>query len=513
MRSEDREAVGARPAPATGGGRLVDRLGPIGPWLRDRRYAPWRSAALAIVVVLAVAAGMTFVAPEAPPVSWVDNSRSFPPDEVEALTRALAMKGIDVEVDDRGRVGVSPDRLAEALKVLDQQGLDRRSLSQEVDDPARPSLLADSREWTQVYLTSEATRLQRAIEGIPGLLSAVVVLQPGPSRPFASPELARAGIQLRADRDRAISPDTVERVLNKVTAFTDLEAKDVTIIDARGDALLKAGDERLALSMRAEARARGWEAAIAEELARVVEGARVEVRLEEPIAPDPPDSAKVMPSIEGEGEPEPPRWKPVSVVANGPMSLEKPRPSRPSPPTSEPAAEPIAVRANVLVEVPASYYLARHDAFADGKEPRREVLDRFVSYTEDYIHRIVAHVIPGESLGRLQVLMLPLPPEPAESSPRVQQARAWPGYWWAPAVIIGVGAALALLAAAGGRLSGRRSSPRPGPTASDLPRPHLPTLRDDDTPGPADRVRELVRSDPTAAAAVLRRWVEQGADA
>jgi hypothetical protein len=510
MRSEDREAVGARPAPATGRGRLVDRLGPISPWLRDRRYAPWRSAALAIAVVLAAAAGMIFIAPEAPPVSWLDNSRSFPPDELEALTRALSIKGIDAEVDDRGRVGVSPDRLAEALKVLDQQGLDRRSLSQEVENPTRPSLLADSQERTHVYLTSEATRLQRALEGIPGILSAVVILQPGPSRPFTSPEVARAGIQLRADRDRTISPDTVERVLNKVTAFTDLEAKDVTIIDTKGDALLKAGDERLALSMRAEARARGWEAAIAEELARVIEGARVEVRLEGPIAPEPSDSAKLMPSIEGENEPEPPRWKPVSVVANGPMSLDPPQPSPASPPT---ASDPVGLRAKVLVEVPASYYLARHDAFADGKEPRQDVLGRFVSYTEDYIRRIVSHVIPEESIGPLQVLMLPLPPEPAESSPRVQQARSWPGYWWAPAVILGVGAAFALLAAAGGWLSGRRSTPRPASSTTDLPRPHLPTFRDDDTPGPADRVRELVRSDPTAAAAVLRRWVEQGADA
>ncbi|QDV38689.1 hypothetical protein [Tautonia plasticadhaerens] len=509
MRIEDREAVGARPAPAIGKGRLADRLGPIGRWFRDRRGASRRAAALAVASALAAAAGMALVSPESPRVSWLDNGRSFAPDELEALDRALAIKGIGAEPDDRGRLGVSPDREAEALKVLEQEGLARRPLSREFADPLRPGILADARERAQVVLTSKAAKIRGALERIPGLLSAEVELHPGPSRPFADPEPARAGIRLTADRDRAISPDTVGRVLNVVTAFTGLEAKDVTIIDAKGDALLKAGDDRYAQSMQAEARARGWEAAIAEELGRSVEGVRVEVTLEGPPGPSPrapgPTAARE--------EPEAPRWTAVAVVPNGPMSLARPAPPRASPPTDSEGPGAVAPRAKVLVEVPAGYYLARHDAFADGKQPRREVLDRFVSYTEDYVRRIVTHVIPEESRGPVQILMGPLPPEPAEHAPRAREARGWPEYWWAPAVIIGVGAALALLASAGGWLPGLRPPPGSAPAAAEPPRPHLPDLRDDDAPGPADRVRELVRRDPSAAAAVLRRWVEQGVDA
>ncbi|WP_158633757.1 hypothetical protein [Tautonia sociabilis] len=523
MRSDQLESGGSRPPSAIGGGRLIDRLGPVGRWIRGRRAAPWRVAALAVAASLAAAGSVAVFSPQSDRVEWLDGGRQFAPDEVEAMASALAIKGIAARADDWGRIGVEPARLAEAQKVLEQQGLGRKPLIQELDDPDRPSLLDDSASRADVFLRAEARKVERALDGVPGIGSAVVVLKPKPGRPafaFAKPEVAGAGVRLRAEPGRTISPMTVERVLNVVTTFTQLDPEAVTIIDAQGDALLRAGDRGHALSMRAEARARAWEAAIAEELSRVVDGARVEVRLEgPPIGDRGAEAPEAGSAAVSQGV--------VAVVPNGPMSLDRPPAAARGAGTVEPGAgsssgpgpgsgeDAIPGRANVLVEVPASYYLARHEAFADGEEPGREILDRFVAFTEEYVRSIVAHVIPEESLGRLQVLMLPLSNDEAGLAEERGPAgrRGWAGPWWAPAAVVGGGAALALLAAAGGWLPGFRPAPR-APAEPGAPRPHLmPSLRDDDTPGPADRVRELVRRDPSAAAAVLRRWVDQGVDA
>ncbi|WP_169977492.1 hypothetical protein [Tautonia rosea] len=523
MRSEDREPGGARSAPGSGRRRLGERLKGLSGWLRDRQQAPYRVAALAILVAIVALVSSSLLTPKADQTEWLDQGRAFPPDQAEALLNELALKGIDAQADDRGRVSVPPARLAEALKVLDQLGLSRRALIQEVEDPTRPPLMADATERTEIHLRAEARKIERALEEIPGIQSAVVVLMPKPGRPFARPEAARAGVHLRADRSRSLSPTTVDRVLNVIATFTQLKADDVTIIDAQGDALLKAGDPGFARSMRAEALARSWEAAIAEQLSPVIDGALVEVRLDTPIDSDPP--APVVPTIDEDAptfqptplaSPAPPSSSMiVKVVPNGPLSLDPPPESMASEPpaaSSPVPAEPPPARANVLVKVPASYYLARHDAFLNAREPKQNAIDRFVAFTEDYVRTIIAHVIPETSLGRVQILMQPLPNEPDTPRPIVREARQEAALWWVPAAVLGGVAGLALIAAASGWLSGRRPALRASSAMAGTSRPHLPPMPDDDTPGPADRVRELVRSDPSAAAAVLRRWVEQGAD-
>lgn len=516
MRSEDREPGGARSAPGAGRRRLGERLQALSGWLRDRRQAPRRVAALAIVVAIIALVSSSLIPPRAEQTEWLDQGRAFPPDQAEALLNELALKGIDAQDDGRGRISVPPTRLAEALKVLHQLGLGRSSILQEVENPARLPLMADAAERTEIHLRAEARKIERALQEIPGIQSAVVVLMPKPGRPFARPETARAGVHLRADRGQSLSPTTVDRVLNVIATFSQLKADDVTIIDAQGDALLKAGDPTFARGMRAEALARSWEAAIAEQLSPVIDGALVEVRLDAPIDADPP--VPVVPTRDADAptfEPtpsSPPATVEVEVVPNGPMSLD-PEPESTVPASPPLLAEPPPTRANVLIKVPASYYLARHDAFLNAREPKQDVLDRFVAFTEDYVHTIVAHVIPEASLGRVQILMQPLPNEPDKPRSIARDTRQEAALWWVPAAVLAGVAGLALMAATGGWLSGRRPALRASSAMAGTSRPHLPPMQDDDAPGPADRVRELVRSDPSAAAAVLRRWVEQGADA
>src|SRR5690606_28295029 len=145
----------------------------------------------------------------------------------------------------------------------------------------------------------------------------------------------------------------------------------------------------------------------------------------------------------------------VVAVPNGPISLDEPPGSaipRASSPQGLPSAEPSLVRANVLVKVPATYYLARHDAFLNGRDSRQDVLDRFVAFTEEYVRTIVAHVIPEGSLGRVQILMQPLPNEPAEAPVSSRDSRREAALWWAPAAVLGAAGLVVLIAAAGGWL-------------------------------------------------------------
>ena len=445
--------------------------------------------AIAVAAVLVASASSALIGHEERRLQWLGGGRPFVIEEARALRDLLAAESIDAEVDDRGRVGVAAEDFAEAIALARSSGLDRRTTLERLNNPESPSLFDGPARRAEVALRQQAGVVEAAvIAADEAILKAVVVLTPGPSRSFELPRPVKAGVQLFFDRGRAPSAATLDGILNIVVTFTGVPAEDVMILDARGKALVQSGDPGAVRSMRAEIRARDWQAAIAEEIGRMVDGAIVVVTPEEPVGPDPSPESRRSPAGAG------------AVVA-APMSLDRP-------PSISRDDGSNRTRANVLVEVPAGFYNRRYRDFNGGREPRFEDLAPFVDYTREQIEVVVAHVIPKQAMGELRVLMLPLEPEDAEEPAASGPRRRWSSYWWAPAVGLGGVAGLALLAAAGGVLPRRHA---PGRPSRAIPAPHLTTL-DVDEPGAADRVRELVRRDPGAAAAVLRRWVGSGGD-
>jgi flagellar biosynthesis/type III secretory pathway M-ring protein FliF/YscJ len=159
----------------------------------------------------------------------------------------------------------------------------------------------------------------------------------------------------------------------------------------------------------------------------------------------------------------------------------------------------------VLVEIPSQHFLDRFRAVVGADRiPTQAELQPFVSQTSEQVEKAVRHEIPEASLGGFQIVKLPLP-APRGVAPTTRTKSVWDTRSRAIAgAAAGAGVLFLALVATGGRrlARGRRSGP-PG----DRPRVRFD---EEDRPGPADRVRELVRRDPEAAAGVLRRWVGQG---
>jgi hypothetical protein len=165
--------------------------------------------------------------------------------------------------------------------------------------------------------------------------------------------------------------------------------------------------------------------------------------------------------------------------------------------------------------VPRSYYFSKAVPVRD---PSPDRLQEIVKRTESLIQVAVAHVVPPELAPRgepldVKIGMIP-DGEPAGvplGSKVITDTRR-PLSWWLPAgvaagVLMALGSALVVrlvMSRVPAVRQRRVASPRPGRYRSDAASEASPG------PGPAERVRELIRLNPEAAASVLHRWIGQG---
>ncbi len=189
------------------------------------------------------------------------------------------------------------------------------------------------------------------------------------------------------------------------------------------------------------------------------------------------------------------------------------KPPAPAPaPAPGPAVEPPAPaaappKARVWVRVPRSFYLRA----VPNREPSLDDLQPLVERTKGLIETAVKHVVPPGQLDE-PVVISTIPDEsPAQGA---SPAPAAPGgdrrliLWGVPA-----GAAVAAFAAV---LTAAfiMASRRPALRAAAPPRDDHGHFKIDGAsapgPGPSERVRDLIRLNPEAAASVLHRWTGQG---
>jgi hypothetical protein len=167
--------------------------------------------------------------------------------------------------------------------------------------------------------------------------------------------------------------------------------------------------------------------------------------------------------------------------------------------------------ARVWVRVPRSYYLSKA---ALGRDPSPDRLQPFVDQTESLIREAVAHVVPPELTrpGEPPDVTIDIIPDdvPASAPLRSQVANdvRGPLSWWLPACVAGGGVVVLLSALSLRMLAGRRPTGRRG--APTLPGHFRTDAASEPGTGPAERVRELIRLNPEAAASVLHRWIGRG---
>lgn len=482
--------------------RGLARLGPAG--------------RLALVLIPLGAAGLIgylITQPATSAFATLYAGHRFAAAELTKRLQVLSEAGFEAQSVD-GRIAVDRTRLTEAYTALRKAGLQPRSLEDLVEEWPRAGLLATSAEFQLEQNRYRERLVEAAIREIDPALTAIVQIHRTPPRGLRRASDVRATVWLKVESQRRIPPDAIERIRRLVPAWIpDLATDGLTLLDSTGQPYVLAGNPAVAARSALEAREEELRGVLLERL-DWIEGVRVAVSLEaeasmpppvEPApaaGPSPPSSAPAV-SINQpfEDEAEPAREGPV-VAAPAP-ALEEPATAL--------APERPAGRARILVQVPNTYYTGL--AAATEVAPSLEKLHAIVRDTETSIRRSVELAIPDAERGEVLIgrIFVPGPARAANLTPATTSP--WSRSKWAAAgtgaVMAGLALAATVFALAAGQRQRRREARRQRrrvrtPTGRSL---HIDLA---DVPAPTDRVRELVRLDPAAAAGVLQRWIGGG---
>jgi flagellar biosynthesis/type III secretory pathway M-ring protein FliF/YscJ len=490
--------------------RSVDGLSSTAPlaWLRagidrSRRALMARSPAvrasliLALVLGLASAVYWSTMALAPTGTRYLPSARPFSSDDLTRIRQAFDEKGISYHIDDR-KVEIAADQYDQAQSVYARLHIGEPSLEQ-IRSPERNWLDAIT-ETTQAREQGERLRQERYIEhllnDLDGIVSSRVSIQwprsIGPRQARGKPS---AFISVEIEPNRPL-PTRTRRVIPTIVArnVPELSEQAITVIDHRGYLIFDPLNPSHTDSSRDQAREEEVRKKILENLS-YIKGVRVFVRLsgrhDEPSRP--------APASTGPGRPEPG----PAMGVNQPTELEEPTPAKAE--VTRPAPAPPAAPAEhgeVLVYVPRSFYFNRMLPAADRREPTSEMLKESINRTREQVIKLVRLEVPS---WKVEVDTFP-DDEPLGRPAMLPDARRKASDW---GIVAAVAAAVAfvLVTALASLIQVVRRPAHPGEGG---PRTRRYRADADDEPDPSERVRELVRRDPEAAASVLQRWTTQG---
>jgi flagellar M-ring protein FliF len=470
----------------------------------------WASA----LGVLAVLAALGYLIASPSPGKYLGEGRQYPVDDLAEITRALQSQQIEYRVEER-RVGVAAARYDEAMEAIAKLDIGHRSVGEirkkKTHDSS--SLWTTPAEKERLELEAKEETLEAMISDLDGVVSADVLIHRTQSRAGLRPtSTSTAFVRLETRDGRQLPDKTVQTIKDIIVANEpDLKPDAVTVCDRTGHRYLDAANPELNEASRIRAR----EEELAQEMLEHldwIKGVRVTVQLvtppvsapaPQPVPAAPPEETRPPADEPRVGVNQPldlaPEPDPVAASSTPPPLLEKP--------TATPEPEPEPTYARVWVKVPRSYYYKAHP----GRNPSLEDLQPIQASTERLIRTAANYVLPRDMF---LVMIDTIPDDIAQRDllvpPAVPETRRTPS-WWVPA---GVAAALAsALLIAGLRLLASRR-PRAEPAVEPAHGTFARDVASDETgPGPSERVRELIRRNPEAAASVLHRWIGHGGHA
>ena len=468
-------------------------------WFADQG-APARVALLvAVLAALGVAGYLgSGDAPVDRAPAWLYEGRKLSSGDLDRIIDALDLEGI-VRIPDRasGKIGVKPESRKAALDAIAKHKAVPRTLDDlggddEAESPWMLPAEREKRDNARLQLS-----LQREIEEIdPAITSAHVQIHREKGRGFQGPPRISAFVRLRVEG--RLSHKVILGIETFLTGnLPDLKPEAITVADQSGNRYLAAGDSSLTEQNRAHKKEEDWQDKIREGL-RHIPGVVVKVLLQQvaPTAPPPLAVARVEPS----------RPTPVNLVVPNGRAVVDPDPSTlPALPVASPPPALPRAMANVVVQVPRSFYLLEWQTKWPSRLPTADDLQPMVATTRGIVEDAVRISIPADTLGEIKVDNIQDDVFASRTLPAPESRRVW--LW--PALACGLGLTLAAtLATVAVRRVNRRPSARP--SASDW----RDGLVDDGprgpSPGASERVRELIRLNPEAAAGVLQRWIGQG---
>jgi len=533
--------------------RTIDRLSPTSALARLRAQVDrlWRSVmvqgpavrwGLALAAVLGVSAAGYWTATSLSNtgVRYLASERRFTSDDLIKVCRALDKGPVAYHVDDQRRVEVAADQFDQAVALIAKLDLGQHSIDEIRGESSVWSFWETSSEREQKKQLAREKILERLISQLDGVGWCLVSIhRPRTSTWGRAASKPTAFVYIETEGNRKLPYQTVQSIPGILAGYEpDLTPGSIRVIDKRGNKYLDPGDPALGDSSRNRAREEELSEEIVEKL-DWIKGVRVQVQVIGPRAvpaamarpggsagskqPGPaeqivtsrPDNA--TPRSDSDGS------RPTTIWVNQPVVLEPETKSATKPPSpGEPALAvenggPLVPAARVqsgerehergraLIYVPRSFYY-NVDIRTDNREPSREDLRVIAERTEKQIRTAVGLVIPESESWQVDVDTLwdevSLSRPVVLSSPSDQRRRFLD---WG--IVGAVGAAVSILAAVGSWIHVvRRPARQPEPVLTSR-RYHADSASE---PGPSERVRELIRSNPEAAASVLQRWVGQG---
>jgi flagellar biosynthesis/type III secretory pathway M-ring protein FliF/YscJ len=513
------------------GGRLRRSL------LAQRPAIRW-GLALAVIAVASGLAGLcywTATSRSNSSVRYLVSGRSFSSDDLIKLCQVLDKQRIVYRVDEDRRVEVAAEQVEHASELVAKLDLGRHSI-----DEIRDQSSTWNGFWESAQEREQRKQLAREkmIEGLIGQLDGVVWSLVSINRPRAAtfsrvPVKASAFVYIETKGNRPLPYQSIQAIPGILTGFEhELTPASITVMDRRGTRYFDAGNVAVGDNSRDRAR----EEELAEEILEKldwIKGVRVQVRLIASRAGEPASKASTSTTAKAPTEPAraPVRAQKarseVAMGVNEPVTLEpEPEPDRAvSPPqpavssfvgATETALGPAAgghsaearhdrERGHILVHVPRSFYIdadIRNDAREPSQLERRVMEER----TERLIRTAVGLVVTDPESWKLDVDTIP---DDASLSRKI--VLAYPAdsrridLDWG---IVGAAlAAVSILLAVGSWIHVAR---RPARQPEQSLKTRRFTVDSASEPAPSERVRELIRKNPEAAASVLQRWTGQG---
>lgn len=425
---------------------------------------------------------------------WLFAGNRFSQDDVAKITKVLESAQLD-PITDGGRIGVPRSRMAEARSLVGKAGLAPRRMTDINGESAEGHLFEPLSALEKRQDLQQAKRLTLAIDNLNPELGASVQIHRKRSVGLRPSETVEVHVYLDVEGGQRITSTQVEKIKNLMISLEpDLKPEGLHLVDRLGNVYLSPTNPILEHRSRAKAR----EEEIADKIASTlswIHDLRVTVTVDpQPVSPAPPEEAEVVETVR------------APITANQPLEAETPEAVE-TVATVPPGGEGESSRpgqATVFLQVPVSYIVQRYNITGDpSRRPTQRDLDPIFRQTRQDIIERVRNIVPSAELAHVEVDKFDNEQRPIAEVP-VAPSRMMLRSWWIPAASAGAVTAMALAAFAGW-WAARRPVNRPKPSTKQ--RPARWTVA---TPSsPSERVRELIRIDPAAAAGVLHRWIGQ----
>ena len=458
---------------------------------------------LAVLGIVVVIGGLGYLTTLPSPGKYLGEGRVYSEDAITSITRALAAADLGYRVEEN-RIGVAADSYTEAMGVVAKLNVNPRSIPEIRKEAQTGGLWATPKEQEKRELRAKEEILETLIADLDEMVSAVVMIERTQTRTGVRPTTSTtAFVRLETKGSRELVPKTVQKIKGIIVGIEPaLKPDAIAVWDTTGRNYLDPLNPKLDELSRVRAREEELAQEIREHVSWVA-GAEVRVKMVEPPATEPEAPVQVK------EEPIPAALPRVGV--NQPVDAAvEPAPLEKAPPAAEPEPPAKAEFARIWVTVPRSFYLRKA---LPNRNPSSEDLQAIQGRTEVVIKRAAGYVLPPDSF-EISVDTIPddMVLRDPSVAPAVPESRRIPS-WWVPAGV-GAGVAAVLLIVGLRLLAARRPSRAVAAVEPARVRFAVEAAEESGSgPGASERVRELIRHNPEAAAGVLHRWIGQGGHA